>query len=381
MSPFARSTRGSGWPAAARTAVDAVLARGQRRVHHRAEAVIEAVAQQRLVELGEHGPRASRVLGGGPQRVAGERGERGRLGALAADVADHEPPVAAAGREAVVEVAADLVALAGRAGSARRARRPGCAGARGGGATAGACGRRGRARRTAARCRARARRGGRGPRTARGRPPPARDRSRPPGHRGRGRGRSAARCSTSPALSPRPPIARADRVSPDRPRAAPAARPRGARARARRAATRRTLVGVSPSRITHVSASSRTHSRATLSIVALLVERLVEQLAGLGQQRRPGELPLALGLGAAALGDVANDDHHLAALLDVEPRAADLEVDELAVAAAQRQRERGRRRGPRRAARRRAGGPPRPRTRRPGRARSPSRPAPGTCSR
>src|SRR6185295_20191482 len=48
------------------------------------------------------------------QRVAGERRERGGVRALAADVSERDRPAAAAGLEDVVEVAADVVRLAGR---------------------------------------------------------------------------------------------------------------------------------------------------------------------------------------------------------------------------------------------------------------------------
>ena len=69
---------------------------------------------------------ASTPLGGclvgraGAQRVAGERGDRGGVRALALHVADQRRPGAAARRVEVVEVAAELDALAGRAGSGRR---------------------------------------------------------------------------------------------------------------------------------------------------------------------------------------------------------------------------------------------------------------------
>ena len=215
--------------------------------------------------------RPSRVQRRGAQRVAGERGDRGRLGALAADVADHQRPVAAAGREAVVEVAADLVAVAGgevaRGELDARDRGQLAAGA----ASAAACGRSGRAPRTAARCRARARRAGRGPRTARGRPPSAsrveaRRQRRP---RTRPRAISGTIDARRPGAAVRWPLASRRRSG----RAGSALEPRqqlgaAARARARPRRPPCTLVVVSPSRITHVSASSRTHSRATLSIVA-----------------------------------------------------------------------------------------------------------------
>ena len=70
----------------------------------------------------------------------------------------------------------------------------------------------------------------------------------------------------------------------------------------------------------------------------LLVERAVEQLARLGQQRGPGQQPLALRLGPPAGRHVAHDHDELAPALDVQRGAADLEVDPLAVAAPQRER-------------------------------------------
>ena len=83
-----------------------------------------ALAQQRVVEAGEHVARAQPGDGVRAQRVAGERGHRGRLRALAADVADDQRPAAVALREDVVEVAADLVALA-RGAVARGQLQPG----------------------------------------------------------------------------------------------------------------------------------------------------------------------------------------------------------------------------------------------------------------
>ncbi len=70
------------------------------------------LAQQRVVEADELVARAQAGDGVRAQRVAGERRDRGRLRALAADVADDERVAPVALREDVVEVAADLVALA-----------------------------------------------------------------------------------------------------------------------------------------------------------------------------------------------------------------------------------------------------------------------------
>jgi len=54
------------------------------------------------------------VHGDGPHRVADQAGQGGSGRALADDVTDDDRPVAGRGREDVVEVAADLVALPGR---------------------------------------------------------------------------------------------------------------------------------------------------------------------------------------------------------------------------------------------------------------------------
>ena len=93
--------------------LDTVGPRLERDVEHGAEAAVRAAfAADRVVEILQHDLRAVGVQGGrGAHGVAGERGDGGGLGALAADVADHERPGAVSGREAVVEVAADLVAL------------------------------------------------------------------------------------------------------------------------------------------------------------------------------------------------------------------------------------------------------------------------------
>ena len=73
-----------------------------------------ALAQHRRVEPAQDAGRGPVAHDRGADRVAGERGHRGGLGALAAHVAHDREPLALAGREQVVEVAADLVALAAR---------------------------------------------------------------------------------------------------------------------------------------------------------------------------------------------------------------------------------------------------------------------------
>ena len=79
------------------------------------EAVVGALLAQRAVQQRQHGAGGVLVGGGGAQRVAGERGDRRGVGALALDVADQRRPAAVAGLVEVVEVAAELDVLAGRA--------------------------------------------------------------------------------------------------------------------------------------------------------------------------------------------------------------------------------------------------------------------------
>ena len=84
----------------------------------RAEAADELgrlLAQHRLAEQPQDRRRRAPAHRRGADRVARHRGHRGRLGALAADVADDRVPLVLGGVEDVVEVAADLGALARRA--------------------------------------------------------------------------------------------------------------------------------------------------------------------------------------------------------------------------------------------------------------------------
>ena len=71
------------------------------------------LAAQRVVEARDGGADVARQLGRRAQGEARERGAGGGLRPLAGDVADHDHPAARAGED-VVEVAADLVELAGR---------------------------------------------------------------------------------------------------------------------------------------------------------------------------------------------------------------------------------------------------------------------------
>ena len=69
--------------------------------------------QDQLVEPADDIGDVVTLPGQDPQRVPGQAGNGRRFRAGAADVADREPPAVLPGRENVVEVAADLVALAG----------------------------------------------------------------------------------------------------------------------------------------------------------------------------------------------------------------------------------------------------------------------------
>ena len=82
-------------------------------VGDRAEAPVGDLLAQLAVQQRQHAAGAVLVGGGGAQRVAGQRGDRGGLRALALDVADQRRPAAVAGAVEVVEVAAELDALAG----------------------------------------------------------------------------------------------------------------------------------------------------------------------------------------------------------------------------------------------------------------------------
>ena len=122
--PSGWMTSGSGWPPHARSTLHPPVAEPQVRVGDRAEAAVAALLAQRLVQQREHAARAALVGRAGAQRVAGERGDRGGVGALALHVADQRRVGAAARLVEVVEVAAELDALAGRA-EAHGRRQPG----------------------------------------------------------------------------------------------------------------------------------------------------------------------------------------------------------------------------------------------------------------
>ncbi len=100
--------------AAGQVEVDPVAGRAQVRVGDGEEAVVVLVVQG-AVQQGEDAARAVLVGRRRAQRVAGEGGDGGRVRALALDVADDGRPAAAARAEEVVEVAAQLDALAGGA--------------------------------------------------------------------------------------------------------------------------------------------------------------------------------------------------------------------------------------------------------------------------
>ena len=90
------------------------------------------LAQHRVVEPAQDRGRRAAPHCGGADRVAREGGDRGGLGALSADVADHRDPLVLGDGEEVVEVAADLGALARRRGTARRVSSPAISGRCGG---------------------------------------------------------------------------------------------------------------------------------------------------------------------------------------------------------------------------------------------------------
>ena len=93
----------------------AVLLGPQLAVEEGQEAAAGALVEDGGVEAFQDRRAAEALAGQQAQGVPGEAGDRGGLRARAADVADGEAVGAVADREEVVEVAADLVALAGRA--------------------------------------------------------------------------------------------------------------------------------------------------------------------------------------------------------------------------------------------------------------------------
>ena len=169
--PSWRRRSGSGWPA--QTTLSSALPsslRPQLAVEEGEEAAAGALVEDGGVEPLQDRRAAEALAGEQAQRVPGEAGDGGGLRARAADVADGEAVGAVADREEVVEVAADLVALAGRAvddldldaGDLGQLRRQQAAleGLADGGALASRGGR----------CRGRGRPGGRGPRRVPGSP-------------------------------------------------------------------------------------------------------------------------------------------------------------------------------------------------------------------
>ncbi len=93
----------------------AVLLRAQLAVEEGQEAAAGALVEDRGVEALQDRRAAEALACEEAQGVPGEAGDRGRVRAGAADVADGEAVGAVTDREEVVEVTADLVALAGRA--------------------------------------------------------------------------------------------------------------------------------------------------------------------------------------------------------------------------------------------------------------------------
>ena len=286
---------------------------------------------------------------GGAHGVAGERGQRRRVDALAADVADRDPPGAVADRERVVEVAADLDALARRtrAGPPGRARaRPA---ARAAAATPAG----------SARPCARARRAARG----RARSPPAR-RARSAARAGRRRTRRGARSRPRgrpagcrrPAAAPPRRSRRAGTACRPAPGTAPAAPARRGRRRSPSARAAR-VAGIGWSSVTACQRPRASGERPWSSIIsqplALGVEaqhdghvglqrqpRLLDRHArDVGDGDRPGERgrrrlqALARGLGLAARGHV---DHRLADRQQLAAVVADGEVAGLELAAVER---------------------------------------------
>ena len=81
---------------------------------HGAEALLANLPEERPVRAARARRAAMAPERRRPQRVARQTGDRRRGGALAADVADRDRPRAVTGLEGVVEVPADLRALAGR---------------------------------------------------------------------------------------------------------------------------------------------------------------------------------------------------------------------------------------------------------------------------
>ena len=110
-----RTSSGGGWPALAIVTTAVPSSRSlQRGEDHRAQRQARVCAAQRVVEPRDGGARVARELPAVRSVKRASDVQRGGLGALAGDVADQEHPALRAGED-VVEVAADLVELAGRA--------------------------------------------------------------------------------------------------------------------------------------------------------------------------------------------------------------------------------------------------------------------------
>ena len=112
--PAAVTSTGGGWPAADSHTVSPAgggLHGGHRRG---AEAAAVAEVEDRRVEPAQDGRRRDALPSEQAQDVAGQPGDGCGLGALAAHVADRHRPLPVGQVEDVVEVAADIVALAGR---------------------------------------------------------------------------------------------------------------------------------------------------------------------------------------------------------------------------------------------------------------------------
>ena len=87
---------------------------GQPRVDDGAERCLGILPEHGVVERPQHGARALLTHGRRPDRMPCQARDRRRIHAFATDVADHDRPIPLLRLEEVVEVTADLEALAGR---------------------------------------------------------------------------------------------------------------------------------------------------------------------------------------------------------------------------------------------------------------------------
>ena len=317
---------GRGMPGASDGERVAVLGRAEDRERRRAELLGRALGADRVVDDGEDAARRLLVAADDAHRLARQARERRGRRAVPGDVADREE-VVLAGLPGVVEVAADLGALARRpvarddlgAGRLRRA-------CRAAGSAAGRARCRAR-RRRAARCRSRARRGARGPRRSPGPVPRSAARnpwSRASAPRRRAHGPRAARrwrsctprmrdivTSSSSAVSCAASHAGTSWMSCERPVSSAADTPLEACLRTGRLACRRRAsraisgIGVRDAQradlavVEHVDRApvgeSRHRELDELRERVLQVERLGEHDAGLGQERERLLAPAVLG--------------------------------------------------------------------------------------